>query len=124
MSGAQMDPHDKMRARDVSKVARGEQAPRPAHEFGTVSPPPPPSSTNNALHTTTNNNKVVSYYRNRGKRHGQEKTAWNRHQVITKYAIVTQNMWNIKGAFKRRVKRHPNAKKLAHILGPCVQPNG
>ncbi|GAU38205.1 hypothetical protein TSUD_226270 [Trifolium subterraneum] len=57
MSGAQMDPHDKMRARDVSKVARGEQAPRPAHEFGTVSPPPPPSSTNNALHTTTNNNK-------------------------------------------------------------------
>ncbi|KAH1223579.1 putative cytochrome c oxidase subunit 6b-like [Glycine max] len=45
MSAAQVDPHDKMRARDVNKVARGEQAPRPAHEFGTVSPPPPPSST-------------------------------------------------------------------------------
>lgn len=54
MSGAQMDPHDKMRARDVSKVARGEQAPRPAHEFGTVSPPPPPSS--------TNNDKVIKLY--------------------------------------------------------------
>ena len=45
MSAAQVDPHDKMRARDVNKVARGEQAPRPAHEFGTVSPPPPPSLT-------------------------------------------------------------------------------
>ncbi|KAJ1386566.1 Cytochrome c oxidase, subunit VIb [Sesbania bispinosa] len=45
MSAAQVDPHDKMRARDVNKVARGEQAPRPAHEYGTVSPPPPPSST-------------------------------------------------------------------------------
>lgn len=40
MSSAQMDPHDKMRSRDVSKVARGQQAPRPAHAPGTVSPPP------------------------------------------------------------------------------------
>ncbi|KOM44875.1 hypothetical protein LR48_Vigan06g018100 [Vigna angularis] len=39
MSAAQVDPHDKMRARDVNKVARGEQAPRPAHQYGTVSPP-------------------------------------------------------------------------------------
>ncbi|KAL9327507.1 hypothetical protein ACSQ67_002510 [Phaseolus vulgaris] len=45
MSAAQVDPHDKMRARDVNKVARGQQAPRPAHQYGTVSPPPPPSST-------------------------------------------------------------------------------
>lgn len=45
MSASQIDPHDKMRSRDVSKVARGEQAPRPAHEYGTVSKPPPPSST-------------------------------------------------------------------------------
>ncbi|OIV92804.1 hypothetical protein TanjilG_00938 [Lupinus angustifolius] len=52
-ASAPVDPHDKMRARDVNKVARGEQAPRPAHEYGTVSPPPPPSSTN-----TSNNNKV------------------------------------------------------------------
>ncbi|MED6141241.1 hypothetical protein PIB30_101310 [Stylosanthes scabra] len=44
-AGTPLDPHDKMRARDVNKVARGEQAPRPPHEFGTVSPPPPPSST-------------------------------------------------------------------------------
>lgn len=44
MSAAQVDPHDKMRSRDLSKVARGEQAPRPAHEYGTVSKPPPPSS--------------------------------------------------------------------------------
>ncbi|XP_020216326.1 putative cytochrome c oxidase subunit 6b-like [Cajanus cajan] len=47
MSSAQVDPHDKMRARDVNKVARGEQAPRPAHQYGTVSPPPPTSSANN-----------------------------------------------------------------------------
>ncbi|CAN4127765.1 unnamed protein product [Withania somnifera] len=45
MSSAQVDPHDKMRARDVSKVAKGQQAPRPVHEPGTVSKPPPPSST-------------------------------------------------------------------------------
>ncbi|KEH27487.1 putative cytochrome-c oxidase [Medicago truncatula] len=57
MSGAQVDPHDKMRARDLSKVARGEQAPRPPHEFGTVSPPPPPSSTNNTHDIKNNNNK-------------------------------------------------------------------
>ncbi|KAK7406345.1 hypothetical protein VNO78_07968 [Psophocarpus tetragonolobus] len=41
MCAAQVDPHDRMRARDVNKVARGEQAPRPPHEFGTVSPPSP-----------------------------------------------------------------------------------
>lgn len=40
MSSAQMDPHDKMKSRDLSKVARGQQAPRPAHSPGTVSPPP------------------------------------------------------------------------------------
>ncbi|XP_022732176.1 putative cytochrome c oxidase subunit 6b-like [Durio zibethinus] len=46
MSIASMvDPHDKMRARDVNKVAKGEQAPRPVHEYGTVSPPPSPQST-------------------------------------------------------------------------------
>ncbi|MCD7448827.1 hypothetical protein HAX54_046673 [Datura stramonium] len=45
MSSAQVDPHGKMRARDVSKVATGQQAPRPVHEPGTVSKPPPPSST-------------------------------------------------------------------------------
>ena len=61
MSGAQMDPHDKMRSKDLSKVARGEQPPRPPHEFGTVSPPPPPSSTNNT-HDTKNNNKVGKFY--------------------------------------------------------------
>ncbi|QCD91485.1 putative cytochrome c oxidase subunit 6b-like [Vigna unguiculata] len=56
MSAAQVDPHDKMRARDVNKVARGEQAPRPAHEYGTVSPPPPPSSTH-TIDDTKNKNK-------------------------------------------------------------------
>ncbi|XVF13529.1 hypothetical protein REPUB_Repub08aG0215500 [Reevesia pubescens] len=44
-SASVVDPHDRMRARDVNKVARGEQAPRPAHEYGTVSPPPSPQST-------------------------------------------------------------------------------
>ncbi|KAK3016762.1 hypothetical protein RJ639_006435 [Escallonia herrerae] len=45
--GAVVDPHDKLRARDVNRVvARGEQAPRPAHDHGTVSKaPPPPRST-------------------------------------------------------------------------------
>ncbi|CAN0908309.1 Putative cytochrome c oxidase subunit 6b-like [Linum grandiflorum] len=40
MSAAQVDPHDKMRSRDVNKVARGEQAPRPAHEPGQISQRP------------------------------------------------------------------------------------
>ncbi|GAB4834667.1 hypothetical protein Ancab_032930 [Ancistrocladus abbreviatus] len=39
-----VEPHDKMRARDVHKVAKGEQAPRPPHEFGTVSSAPPPQA--------------------------------------------------------------------------------
>ncbi|GMJ12460.1 hypothetical protein like AT1G32710 [Hibiscus trionum] len=43
-AGAAMDPHNKMRARDVNRVAKGEQAPRPLHEYGTVSPPPSPQS--------------------------------------------------------------------------------
>ncbi|KAK7367704.1 hypothetical protein VNO80_09722 [Phaseolus coccineus] len=60
MSAAQVDPHDKMRARDVNKVARGQQAPRPAHEYGTVSPPPPPSSTHTANHTNTKNKEGKS----------------------------------------------------------------
>ncbi|KAB2017951.1 hypothetical protein ES319_D08G196600v1 [Gossypium barbadense] len=44
-TGAAVDPRDKMRARDVNRVARGEQAPRPVHEYGTVSAPPSPQST-------------------------------------------------------------------------------
>ncbi|XP_028762473.1 putative cytochrome c oxidase subunit 6b-like [Neltuma alba] len=56
MSASQVDPRDRTRARDVSKVTRGEQAPRPAHEYGTVSPPPPPSSTDH-ININTNKNK-------------------------------------------------------------------
>ncbi|GLT49069.1 hypothetical protein SLA2020_226520 [Shorea laevis] len=40
MMSPMVDPHDKMRSRDVNKVARGEQASKPTHEFGTVSSPP------------------------------------------------------------------------------------
>ncbi|OIS99771.1 PREDICTED: putative cytochrome c oxidase subunit 6b-like [Nicotiana attenuata] len=40
-----------MRARDVNKVAKGQQAPRPVHETGTVSKPPPPSSTDHQFET-------------------------------------------------------------------------
>ncbi|XP_051178764.1 cytochrome c oxidase subunit 6b-3-like [Lolium perenne] len=45
MADNMVNPHDKMRSRDVNKVARGEQAPRPPHELGSVadSPPPPPN---------------------------------------------------------------------------------
>ncbi|KAK7252717.1 hypothetical protein RIF29_36879 [Crotalaria pallida] len=53
---APVDPRNNMRARDLSKVARGEQAPRPPHQYGTVSPPPPPSSTDH-IHTNKNNKK-------------------------------------------------------------------
>ncbi|EEF33611.1 cytochrome C oxidase polypeptide vib, putative [Ricinus communis] len=42
MSGAEVEPHDKMKSRDVNKVARGEQAPRPPHEHGHVSKIPSP----------------------------------------------------------------------------------
>lgn len=47
MSAAQVDPHDKMRSRDVNRVARGEQASRPAHEYGSIrsAPPKPTPST-------------------------------------------------------------------------------
>lgn len=45
MADSVLDPQDKMRSRDVGRVTRGEQAPRPPHEYGTVSKPPPPSST-------------------------------------------------------------------------------
>ncbi|KAL0340510.1 UNVERIFIED_CONTAM: putative cytochrome c oxidase subunitb-like [Sesamum radiatum] len=45
MSGSTVEPHDKMRSRDVSKVARGEQAPRPPQRSPQVSRAPPPSST-------------------------------------------------------------------------------
>ena len=49
-----VDLQDNMRARDVNKVkvARGELAPRPAHEPGTVSRAPPPSQS----HPSNNNN--------------------------------------------------------------------
>lgn len=36
MASTIVNPHDKMRSRDVNKVARGEQAPRPPHEPGSV----------------------------------------------------------------------------------------
>ncbi|KAK9075684.1 hypothetical protein SSX86_004012 [Deinandra increscens subsp. villosa] len=43
---AVVEPHDKMRSKDLTKVTKGQQpAPRPAHEPDTVSAPPPPSST-------------------------------------------------------------------------------
>ncbi|PQQ12433.1 cytochrome c oxidase subunit 6b-3-like [Prunus yedoensis var. nudiflora] len=40
-AASQVDPHNEMRARDVNKVARGEQAPRPAHEYGSINSTPP-----------------------------------------------------------------------------------
>ncbi|KAJ4815201.1 hypothetical protein LUZ62_027767 [Rhynchospora pubera] len=36
-----LNPHDKMRGRSVNRVATGEQAPRPAHEPGTITDAPP-----------------------------------------------------------------------------------
>ncbi|KAL6909502.1 hypothetical protein ACP4OV_001783 [Aristida adscensionis] len=40
-SSAPLNPHDKMRGRDVNRVARGEQAPRPLRELGSVADSPP-----------------------------------------------------------------------------------
>ncbi|KAK6135484.1 hypothetical protein DH2020_030770 [Rehmannia glutinosa] len=51
MSGSIVEPHDKMRRRDVNKVARGEQAPRPPQQSPSVSRPPPPSSTTSKVDT-------------------------------------------------------------------------
>ncbi|KAJ1697312.1 hypothetical protein LUZ63_005824 [Rhynchospora breviuscula] len=39
-----LNPHDKMRGRSVTRVATGEQAPRPAREPGTITDPRPPLS--------------------------------------------------------------------------------
>ncbi|KAB1215717.1 putative cytochrome c oxidase subunit 6b-like [Morella rubra] len=55
-----VDPLDKMRARDVNKVARVEQAPRPAHEYGTVSAPPPPSAVDSRNNQTERENEDYS----------------------------------------------------------------
>ncbi|KAL6637060.1 hypothetical protein ACP70R_024632 [Stipagrostis hirtigluma subsp. patula] len=41
MASAPLNPHEKMRGRDVGRVARGEQAPRPSHELGSVADSPP-----------------------------------------------------------------------------------
>ncbi|WOK94169.1 hypothetical protein Cni_G02871 [Canna indica] len=41
MADTVVDPHDKMRSRDVEKVARGEQAPRPARELDSIADAPP-----------------------------------------------------------------------------------
>ncbi|XP_040987748.1 cytochrome c oxidase subunit 6b-3-like [Juglans microcarpa x Juglans regia] len=50
---AVVDPHEKMRARDVNKVARGEQAPTPAYEYGSTVSRAPSHPANNHV------NKVV-----------------------------------------------------------------
>ncbi|TVU45453.1 hypothetical protein EJB05_04940, partial [Eragrostis curvula] len=46
MSSSTLNQHETMRGRDVGRVARGEQAPRPPHEPGSISdsPPRPPES--------------------------------------------------------------------------------
>lgn len=50
-----VEPHEKMRGRDVNKVARGEQAPRPPQQSPQVSRPPPPSSTTPKVSVSINN---------------------------------------------------------------------
>lgn len=67
MSASQVEPHDKMRSRDVNKVARGEQAPRPAHEFGSINqaPPKPPST------PSTNKKKHVDHHDDQDHHHHQ-----------------------------------------------------
>ncbi|KAI3443876.1 hypothetical protein Pfo_000541, partial [Paulownia fortunei] len=54
MSASVVEPHDKMRARDVNRVAKEEQAPRPPQQSPPVSRPPPPSSTTTKVETETN----------------------------------------------------------------------
>lgn len=59
MSGSTVEPHDKMRARDVGKVARGEQAPRPPQRTPNVSRAPPPSSTSPKVYALRRQNIII-----------------------------------------------------------------
>ena len=69
-----MDPHGEMRARDISRVARGEQAPRPPHEYGTVSKAPPPASVKLPSNNNRNNMpRVIS----------SSPISYNFHQLCT-----------------------------------------
>ncbi|XP_020535915.1 putative cytochrome c oxidase subunit 6b-like isoform X1 [Jatropha curcas] len=52
--GAQVEPHEKMRARDVNKVARGEQAPKPPHQYGHIDKTPSPPIHNKYPHQINN----------------------------------------------------------------------
>ncbi|KAF3781953.1 Cytochrome c oxidase subunit 6b-1 [Nymphaea thermarum] len=40
MESSPVEPHEQMRARDVNRVARGEQAPCPSHEPGSIKEAP------------------------------------------------------------------------------------
>ncbi|KAI3847978.1 hypothetical protein MKW92_021302 [Papaver armeniacum] len=41
MADSSLDSHETMRGRDVNKVATGQQAPRPVHEYGEITQAPP-----------------------------------------------------------------------------------
>ncbi|KAL3840755.1 hypothetical protein ACJIZ3_025346 [Penstemon smallii] len=88
MCAAIMDPHDKMRARDVSKVSRGEQAPRPPHQSPKVK-----------LHL----HYSISFFQIRGPI----------HQI--RCGVVMIITMSITSASKKREKRHKNARKLPSI---------
>ena len=144
MSASQVDPHNNMRARDVSKVTRGEQAPRPAHEYGTVSPPPPPSATDH-INVNTNKNK----HENLGipqtddyqTRHCYVKYV-DYHRWLYIYSLhhnkhcfdfwlylmdFNHYYWFFffasSGASCRRAKRTLNVRSLESIIGPTVLPS-
>lgn len=53
MADTAVDPRDKMRSRDVNRVARGQQSPRPAHLPGEVSDAPPDEAVDDVLQVGT-----------------------------------------------------------------------
>ncbi|KAI3523739.1 hypothetical protein L1887_02098 [Cichorium endivia] len=50
------------RAKDLTKVAKGQEPPRPPHEPATVSPPPPPSSTTTLEEKAEKSHRCYSCY--------------------------------------------------------------
>ncbi|XP_011084122.1 putative cytochrome c oxidase subunit 6b-like isoform X1 [Sesamum indicum] len=101
MSGSIVEPHDKMRGRDVSKVARGEQAPRPPQQSPQVSRAPPPSSTTPKVETETTRSLQLK----------KENLSNQMRRCYDSYYDY----------HKKREQRHKNARRSPSTTNQCVQ---